>query len=86
MTDMQTKRFLVKLNTVLSIVSKTLLLLFVSVFLFSPKRKRIRVPLAVNVLVITILLLIIAAYGGAFSKKSERHTAMTAVVDAAKRV
>lgn len=81
MTDIQTKRILVRVNSVLSVVSQTLMFLFVSVFPFKSKRKRIRIPLAVNVLVITVLLLIIAAYGGAFSKKSQDNSASITIID-----
>ena len=79
---MKFKRILVHVNNVISIFTKTLLLLFISIPAFKANRARIRIPMAVNVILLIVLLLIVAAYGGAFSKKSSReHTAQIPVVE-----
>jgi hypothetical protein len=78
---MNLKRILVHVNNVISIFTKTLLLLLISIPVFKTNRTRIRIPLAVNVIVLIVLLLIVAAYGGAFSKKSSQHSAQVIKVD-----
>lgn len=70
---MGTKRILVYVNRVLTMVTGSLVFLLVSIPLSNKTRKRIRIPLAINVLVLTIILLIIAAYGGAFDKRKNEH-------------
>lgn len=78
---MKFKRILVHVNNVISIFTKTMLLLLISVPVFKTNRARIRIPLAVNVIVLIVLLLIVAAYGGAFSKKSSQHSAQIIQVE-----
>ena len=78
---MKFKRVLVHVNKVVSIFTKTLLLLLISIPVFKTNRSRIRIPLAVNVIVLIVLLLIVAANGGAFSKKSSGRSAEILRVD-----
>jgi hypothetical protein len=66
---MTTKRILVSINKVLTGITTGLLVLFVSIPFFR-KPGRVGIALGLNILLITILLFIIAAYGGAFSRKS----------------
>jgi hypothetical protein len=70
MNAMKLKRILAYMNNVLTSITGSLLILVFSISLPEKKKKLIRIPIGINILLLTVLLIIIAAFGGAFSKKS----------------